>query len=141
MTRRILISVLYFCFLLFLGCSNGQVGLSGKIVFSDDGSPLTFGTVCLATSTFQAKGEIKNNGSFTMGSIGAIDGIPPGTYNVGILGVTEELNDGTIYSLLDPKWNSPSTSGFSVTIEKTTKNLEIKVDRNPVTREQSKSGN
>ncbi|MDR2439849.1 MAG: hypothetical protein LBE12_10830 [Planctomycetaceae bacterium] len=122
--------------LLFLGCNNGHVGLSGKVVFSEDGSPLTFGTVCFSTPTFQAKGEIKNTGSFTMGSLGAADGLPPGTYTVYILGATEDLGGDNIYSILDPKWNSPSTSDFTVTVEKTTRNLEIKVDRNPESREQ-----
>jgi hypothetical protein len=121
------------------GCNNGQVGLSGKVIFSDDGSPLTFGTVCFSTPTFQAKGEIKNNGSFTMGSLGVADGLPPGTYTVCILGATEDLGGDNIYSLLDPKWNSPSTSNLTVTVENTTRNLEIKVDRNPETREQFKT--
>jgi hypothetical protein len=136
MTRSFLIFVLLFGCLSFSGCNGKQVGLSGKIVFSDDGSPVTFGTVCFATSTFQAKGEIKKNGTFTMGSLSASDGLPPGTYQVYFLGLTEDLGGESIYSILDPKWNSPSTTDLTVTIEKTTSNLEIKVDRNPETREQ-----
>jgi hypothetical protein len=118
------------------GCNGKQVGLSGKVVFSDDGSPVTFGTVCFATPTFQAKGEIRKDGTFTMGSWGASDGLPPGTYQVYILGLTEDLGGDLIYSVLDPKWTSPSTTGLTVTVEKTTRNLEIKVDRNPETHEQ-----
>jgi hypothetical protein len=140
MTRSFLIFVLLlglnFGCLNLSGCNGKQVGLSGKVVFSDDGSPVTFGTVCFATSTFQAKGEIKKDGTFTMGSIGTSDGLPPGTYQVGILGVTEDIGGESIYSILDPKWNSPSTSNLTITVENTTRNLEIKVDRNPESREQ-----
>jgi hypothetical protein len=136
MTRLFLIFVLLFGCLNFFGCNGKQVGLSGKVIFSDDGSPVTFGTVCFATPTFQAKGEIQKDGTFTMGSLSASDGLPPGTYQVGILGVTEDLGGDNIYSILDPKWNSPATSDFTVTVEKTTRNLEIKVDRNPESREQ-----
>jgi hypothetical protein len=67
-----------------IGCGK-QLGLSGKVVFSDDGSPVTFGTVCFATSSFQAKGEIKPDGTFTMDSYDAADGLPPGNYKVCII--------------------------------------------------------
>jgi hypothetical protein len=136
MTRSFLIFVLIFGGLNLFGCNGKNAGLSGKVVFSDDGSPVTFGTVCFATPTFQAKGEIQKNGTFTMGSFGASDGLPPGTYQVGILGVTEDLGGELIYSILDPKWNSPSTSNLTITVERTTRNLEIKVDRNPESHEQ-----
>ncbi|MDR0869893.1 MAG: hypothetical protein LBN39_03790 [Planctomycetaceae bacterium] len=127
-----------FSLLLCCGCGSGHVGLSGKVVYSDDGSPITFGTVLFATPTFQAKGEIKKDGTFTMGSVGAADGLPPGSYNVAVLGFTEDAGGDKIYSYLDPKWTSPSTSNFSVNVEKTTRNLEIKVERNPETLEQFK---
>jgi len=122
-----------------LGCGSGHVGSSGKVVFSDDGSPVTFGTVMFATSTFQAKGDITKNGTFTMGSYGAADGLPVGSYKVAVIGVIEELDDGRFYSLLDPKWTSPSTTDYTVDVQKTTKNLVIQVDRNPETLEQFKS--
>jgi len=122
-----------------LGCSSGHVGSSGKVVFSDDGSPVTFGTVMFATPTFQAKGDINKDGTFKMGSYGAADGLPTGSYKVAIIGVIEETDDGRFYSLLDPKWTGPATTEFTVDVEKTTKNLVIKVDRNPETLEQFKS--
>ncbi|MDR3108357.1 MAG: hypothetical protein LBU65_01540 [Planctomycetaceae bacterium] len=135
MTRSFLICFSFFVLLCLTGCGNGQVGLSGKVVFSDDGSPLNIGTICFSTPTFQARGEIKADGTFSMASFGKNDGLPPGTYQVGIIGATEDLGGDKIYSILDPKWNGPTTSGFSVTVDKTTKNLEIKVDRNPQSRE------
>jgi hypothetical protein len=134
-----LIFVLLSGFLCYAGCNGNQVGLSGKVTFSDDGSPLTLGTVCFSTPTFQAKGDINKDGTFVTGSLGAADGLPPGTYQVAILGATEDIGGELLYSILDPKWNSPATTELTVTIEKTTRNLEIKVDRNPETREQFKN--
>lgn len=110
------------------GCGNGHVGLRGKVVFSDDGSPLTIGTVCFATPTFQAKGDLDKNGNFVMGSYSDHDGLPLGTYQVGILNAVID----TEYSLVAPQWLSPKTSGYTVKVDKKTSYLEIKVDRNPI---------
>ena len=113
-----------------IGCSD-HVGLSGKVVFSDDGSPVPRGTVMFATPTFQAKGDINPDGTFTMGSYSATDGLPPGTYTVAIIGANTSTGDDGTYYLLDPKWTSPSTSEYTVEVQKTTRNLVIEVDRNP----------
>ena len=121
-----------------LGCGK-HVGLSGKVVFSDDDSPVPRGTVLFATSTFQSQGDIKSDGTFTMGSFRERDGLPPGTYSVSIFGAVEGIGDGRnerIYQLLDSKWTSPSTSDYMIEVKKTTRNLVIKVDRNPQTLEQ-----
>lgn len=113
------------------GCGNGQVEMKGTVVFDDDGSPLTIGTVILTTDTFQAKGNIDAQGSFTMGSFGLKDGLPPGTYKVGITGATIASNPGLDYDWITSKWASPATSGYEVTVEKGMKSLEIRVERNP----------
>jgi len=109
------------------GCSK-QVGAGGTVVFSDDGSPVTQGIVIFSTPTFQSRSDIDEQGRFTMGSFGAVDGLPPGTYNVAIIST-----DGadTPYSFIDPKYSNKNTSGLEVTVDKTVKNLEFKVDRNP----------
>jgi hypothetical protein len=130
MNNKIIFFVALFVIAACTGCGD-QVGLSGKVVFSDDGSPVTFGTVCFSTPSFQAKGEIKQDGTFTMGSYSAADGLPPGTYKVCILGFTEDLGGSSVYSFLDEKWTNPSTTDYTVEVQKTTKNLVIKVDRNP----------
>jgi hypothetical protein len=69
-----------------------------------------------------------------MGSYREKDGVPPGTYKVGISGATLDLDESgfSIYDLIDPKCASPTLSGIEVTIDKkTVKGLEIKVERNP----------
>ena len=128
----ILLALLVFA----VGCGNRQVGAGGIVVFSDDGSPvmqgsaLTQGTVFFSTSTFQSRSEIDSQGRFTMGSFGATDGLPPGTYNVSVV-ATDNTDSMNPYSLIDPKYASPVTSGIEITVDKTVRNLEIRVDRNP----------
>ncbi|MDR1925129.1 MAG: hypothetical protein LBQ66_12225 [Planctomycetaceae bacterium] len=140
MTRLISCCVLLVLIVLS-GCGSNNVGVSGKVIFSDDGSPLTCGVVHFATDTFQATGTIKEDGTFVMGSFGERDGLPVGTYQVSILGASEllpaeKLEDEKVYSFIDPKWESPLTSDLTITIDKSTSNIVIKVDRNPITKEQ-----
>ena len=127
-------SLLFLLLLVFaVGCGNKQLTVQGKVVFSDDGSPLTMGNVIFSNTTFQASGPIDTKGHFTMGSYSEKDGVPPGTYKVAVTGATVDV-DATglnVYDLIEPKFSSPSLSGIEVTIDKTVKNLEIKVDRNP----------
>lgn len=114
----------------FLGCGD-KVGLKGKVVFSDDGAPLTVGTVCFSTPTFQAKGDIDAQGNFTMGSIAEADGLPPGKYQVSIIGAEREQEGFGKEYLVAEKWCSPKNSGLTVDVDKSTKFIEIKVDRFP----------
>jgi len=117
-----------------VGCGSNQVGAGGTVVFSDDGSPVTQGTIIFSTPTFQARSDIDGQGRFTMGSFGAADGLPPGTYNVTIVSTDAAEDPDNPYSLIDLKYSSPRTSGIEITVDKTVKNLEIKVDRNPTPR-------
>jgi len=120
-------SLLFFS-LIFLGCGT-NVALKGRVVFDDDGSPLTAGTVLLATPSMQSRGHLDRDGHFTVGTVGAKDGIPPGTYAIAFVDAVEYLPDGNYRALLEDKWYSPQTSGLTVEIDKSTKNLEIRVTR------------
>jgi len=112
-----------------IGCSD-HVGLSGKVVYSDNGEPVPSGEIQFTTPTFLARAIIRN-GSFTTGSYKEGDGLPPGTYNVAIVSVM--LDEGNPEAapkfLIDPKYADSKTSGLNVTIEATTRNFEFKVDR------------
>jgi len=127
-------SLTFFLLLGFaVGCGSGQVPMRGTVVFSDDGSPLTTGTVVFSTPTFQAQGDLDRRGHFIMESYGAKDGLPPGTYHVFIRGAFIYVG-GTTYDLIDPKHTGPATSGIEITVDRTTRNLDITVDRNPLPR-------
>ena len=121
--------------LIFAGCS-GKIGLSGKVVFSDDGSPLTVGVVCFEKPGFVARGNIQPDGTFVVGSIRDTDGLPPGSYQVYISEARKLISgdgegDSVYEQLVDPKFTSAATSGITVEITSTTRNFEVVVDRYP----------
>ena len=132
-----------FCFLLFAvllcaaGCGNGQVGLSGKVTFSDDDSPLTVGMVCFSTNSFLARGALNGDGVYTLGSSSEKDGLPPGSYRVYIEGAVKEdgkNKDGNMslpnmIPAIDPKYNVAKTSGLVAEVTASTKTFDFKVDR------------
>lgn len=114
------------------GCGS-NVTLKGTVVFSDDKSPVPTGTVCFSTSTFFARGSIKN-GAFEMGSLGAADGLPPGKYQVYFTDVVAESGKDTsgepsYTSLIDAKYNSAATSGLEQEVTASTKSITLEVDR------------
>lgn len=134
-TKRLLLSVFALCFL--IGCGNEHVAVKGRAVFSEDGSPLPMGTVYLSTPTFQATGPIDKNGYFTIGSDKPGNGLPPGTYQVSVVGVYGAVEGSSAhhfpnYPLIDMKWSNPDTSGLSLDVSKSVSNWELKVDRNPL---------
>jgi len=122
------IIILLLC--IVVGCGKGHVSLKGKVVFSDDGSPLTLGSVILSKPNFQSRGDLNTKGEFVMESLSARDGLPPGTYQVSIVGAIEYGLGGGVRSLVDPKWSNPETSGMTVEVDRKTKFLEITVERN-----------
>jgi hypothetical protein len=115
---------------LLAGCSHGRVQLGGKVTFSDDGSPVTQGTIVFVQDAFQATGTIQPDGSYVVGSFSTKDGLPPGNYAVWLYGITEILPGESERSLIDAKYESAETSGLTVQIDSATKNYDLKLDRN-----------
>ena len=123
--------------LLIAGCGT-NVSMKGKVTFEDDGSPLTKGQVVFSTPTFQASGELKEDGSFVIGSQRSNDGLPPGTYKVAIFGAEDSIDTNSVsqpsYSLIDPKYSSPQTTDLTFEVTPSTRVYNIKVPRNPAPR-------
>ena len=71
-----------------MGCSD-KVKVRGKITFSDDQSPLTVGQVRFQTDTLQARGILKPDGTYALGTLSEKDGVPKGTYTVAIVDAHE----------------------------------------------------
>lgn len=117
------------------GCGGGKQKLTGTVTFSDDGSPVKAGTVILTSEGKSGRGDIADDGKFTIGFESEKDGIPKGgTYKVTIVNALEET--GTDRSgmpimtpLIDPKYSDPNKSGFTFTADGKTKALDLKVDR------------
>jgi len=133
MKRNSILLAVSLSLLLVAGCGS-QVGLSGKVIYSDDGSPVPTGTVYLESDNSVHRGNIQPDGTFVIGSISERDGLPPGSYRVYIRDAQkaagEDADGGTIYEqLIDVKFASAATSGKTIDITSSTKNFEIVVDR------------
>ena len=134
-----------------LGCGP-NVKFGGRVTYSDDESPLTTGLVCFESGSFLARGELNKDGYYDLGSLALNDGIPKGEYRVYILGaefveqvemkqvagqadyVTSPGMSGTMAGqtltpLIDPKYAQAKTSGFTVTIDGSSKKFDFQVDR------------
>ncbi len=121
--------------LVALGCGDAnRVNVRGKVTFSDDGSPLTRGIVCLDNDKLMARGTLQPDGSYAIGVEKDGRGIPPGSYKVSILFAQEEIPGGAPYSprynkLIDEKYASRHTSGIELVVDPSTTRFDITVDR------------
>ena len=142
---------LHYCFCsimllaLIAGCSN-NVSLNGKVTYSDDGSPVTRGTICFLKGGQIARGDIKEDGAFVVGFEKETNGLPPGKYAVFLTGtdkVTTTVVGKTVNSSgqekdvvnityepqIAKKYESADTSGLTVEVNASTKVYDIVVDR------------
>lgn len=116
------------------GCSN-YVKVGGKITFSEDGSPLTTGTVCFQSDSHMARGAVKNDGTYTMDSVKKNDGLPPGTYKVFIadayrvVGEIPEDREAEVDLLIAEKYTSASRSGWTVEVSQSSRSFDFQVER------------
>jgi hypothetical protein len=133
--RFCLHSIVVVVTLVALGCGDAnRVNVSGKVAFSDDGSPLTRGIVCFDNDKIMARGNVRPDGSYAIGVEKDGRGIPPGSYKVSILFAQEEIPGGEPYSprynkLIDDKYASRHTSGIQLVVEPSTTRFDITVDR------------
>jgi len=118
-----------------LGCGSGLHKVGGRVTYSDTGEPLETGFVCFVDGSTFARGMIKGDGTYTMGSFSETDGVPPGTYQVYIDGARKGLgkrhpddDDEPYQQLIDLKHTRPDTSGLTFTTG-TDKVLNVTVDR------------
>jgi len=130
-TRFFIIALLV---LMTVGCSDSKVQLSGKVTFSDDGTPLEAGTICFTTETYAARGVLAQDGTYTASSVNPKDGLPPGKYRVYISGAHRVIERGPgempLYiPLIDTKYEDSETSGLELEVSAKTKTFDIQVDR------------
>ena len=87
MNKRMMGLVVVLVILCSAGCSK-NARVSGKVTFPD-GSPLTVGIVTFETETYVATGPLKEDGTYTIGSLSDRDGLPRGSYKVYIAGAMQ----------------------------------------------------
>jgi len=127
----------------FAGCGE-NIGLRGKVTFSDTKEPLPCGEIHFTTESFLARAAIQPDGTYTVGTEKQGDGLPPGTYQIVIVnavkGGEEPTEPATMDSrgmpastpakqLIDPKYKNKETSGLTLTVDKSTKVFDFAVDR------------
>ncbi|MCL2006321.1 MAG: carboxypeptidase-like regulatory domain-containing protein [Planctomycetaceae bacterium] len=127
-----------FAILFTTGCTD-KVRVTGTVKYTD-GEALTQGSVFFrnAEGTHMFHGALDQNGAFALGEIRDGDGIPSGTYTAWIAGAnTSDYEQDAAGNLLgrmvsiiiDPKYESPETSGLSFMIDKSRHRIEIEVER------------
>ncbi len=130
--------------LAFVGCGR-NCPVRGKVTFSDNGSPLTQGTIVFDNGKENGRAEINPDGSFVAGLQKPGNGLTKGTWNVSILGAETRveakavkqplgglsipMTPESIILLIDEKYKRPETSGLSVTVDGSVSEFELKVDR------------
>lgn len=130
--KRILIAMILF--MTVSGCSH-YVKVGGKITFSEDGSPLTKGTVCFQSDTHMARGVLKSDGTYTVDSVTKNDGLPAGTYQVFIadvyrvVGEVPEDREAEIELLVSEKYTSASRSGWTAEVTPSSRTFDFQVER------------
>ena len=125
-------------FLVLAGCGK-NIRLYGTVTFSDDDTPLPMGVVCFEQGNYSARGIIKPDGSYVVGSLSSNDGLLPGTYQVHITGAFKEVGTGRDgmpleESLIDQKYLTPNTSGLVCEVPHPKGRYDISVDRLPAPR-------
>ena len=118
---------------LLAGCGD-NIRATGKVVYSDDKSPLTAGVICFETPTFMARGPLQPDGTFRIGSLKDSDGLPAGTYSVYIMDAikiigTDKDGGSIIEPLIDEKITSISTTDLILEVTPSMKYFEIEVER------------
>jgi hypothetical protein len=142
-----MIKYLTFSILLLFVAGCGNAPLNGRITFTDNGEPLTKGTICFVSGNQQATGKIDANGYYSV-NFGAKSGIPKGEYKIciqeadneeavptgeTILNPTTGKNEPETFikrtSLIAAKYVNIETSGLKFTVDGKKKTLDITVDR------------
>ena len=131
--QRLLLLIGLLIFGIFIGCGKMKP-ISGRVTFSDDGSPLTQGLVVFQTPSYQARGQLNENGEYTLSSLKEGDGIPEGEYSVFVDGTFTDGPKGkngmptSTINLVAEKFNGVE-SGLKFKVGSGSKTFDFKVDR------------
>ena len=112
---------------LLTGCGSGNPVVKGTVKYKD-GTPVPKGLVSLSNDKNSAYGEIKADGTFTLGSGEVDDGVIPGSYKVALGGEAAGGYGGP--ALVTPKFLDAEKSGITIDIKPgESKDLVIEVEK------------
>ncbi len=124
---------------LLCACGSGRpkpYPVTGKVVFSD-GSPLRGGTIMFQSrskgdAVFNARGLIKEDGTFAITTFEPNDGAVAGEHRVLVresAPVNEFQPAAASARTVDPRYLSFDTSGLTVNVKEKSNDLTIQIDR------------
>jgi hypothetical protein len=110
------------------GCGRRDLHRVSGVVRFSDGSPLSTGRVVVdygRDSLSGAWGHVRSDGSFTIGTLSAADGMRAGVVRVAIVNAVKPVfaPDGTAIAakpLVHPRFADPETSGLSFDVPRQT---------------------
>jgi len=113
------------------GCSGqGTNPVHGTVKFPD-GTPLKGGAIYFSNpeQRISARGDIAEDGTFTIGTHEPGDGAPAGKYKVYVKPAGPKDSSMKREIVIDPKFESDATSGLEVTINAGPNEVPIEVQR------------
>ena len=119
----------------FIGCGPSvPVPLEGKVVYSDDKSPLPYGTIIFESDKVIARGTIQPDGTFVVNTSKEISGLLSGEYAVYFAAKPGEVTEnGRMIGAKEPpiakKYYRKATSGLTLKVGSDTKRFDVSVDR------------
>ena len=116
------------------GCGKGYQPVSGRLVWPDGsaagelkGSQVVFES---AELRFSGRGAVGPAGEFTITSVSPDDGVPAGTYKVGIVEERKVFPDGSLGpGLLDERLYDPEKSGLTAAVTTGRNDVTLTVGR------------
>ena len=131
MKTRMLVSLFLTALLLIVSGCGDKVAMHGKVTFSDDQSPLTVGQVSFQSDTILARGYLKPDGTYILGTDTQKDGLPKGTYRVSVDYAVEAIssNPGNPMAPVSMQPLIAPMEPKTVVVDGKTKVYDIVVDR------------
>jgi hypothetical protein len=131
--RAIITIALLFFTTFILGCGNG-VRVTGKVMYEDDGSPLSTGVVVFENDETSYRAVVKPDGSFALGVTRDAQKIPAGNYKVWLADtMTFEGFPAKRYTLYtytaSEEYTSVSTTPLTAEVNSGSRFFELKVKK------------
>ncbi|MFO0790069.1 MAG: hypothetical protein U0805_11495 [Pirellulales bacterium] len=128
----VILPLLAFAFVVATGCGRGSAS-TAKVIGSVtlDGKPLTTGNVItLPTAGRGARGPIKSDGTFELGTFSKTDGAMVGVHKVAVVAYesTKRGPEGGDGKLLVPqRYTNPETSGLTIEVTSSNNTPDLKL--------------
>jgi hypothetical protein len=116
------------------GCGGGPYPVRGTVTL-EDGTPVTSGMVTFETKDVEkpltARGEIKADGSYQLGTYKPGDGAPPGVYRVIVTPRAQSPDLPPVKTPYDKRYTDFATSGLEFEVKSGANEYPIRLAPRP----------